>query len=67
MDERDVVRDGRHLMENDGHEPEVRRFRHDWFWPADVALRCQNYAAMFRAPEHPNFREQYQRVGDATV
>jgi hypothetical protein len=54
---RDSVQDGRHLMENDGHEPEARRHRPTWFWPADVAVGCHNYKAILdAAPEHPNYR-----------
>ena len=71
----DAVRDGRHLMENDGLGRIAER----------ATLSARDYAsALFYvlagergiyvgpnpfkdAPEHPNFREQYQRVVDASI
>lgn len=64
----DAVRDGRDLMENDGMGPRlsVPRFR---FGFEDLRASTSSWLAQrfLDAPAHPNYRERFQRMGDAPV
>jgi hypothetical protein len=50
------VRDGRHLMQNDYQSSRTVR----------EGIACLR-ARVFDIPEHPNYRDRYQRVGDETA
>jgi hypothetical protein len=68
----DKVEDGRDLMVNDGMKPALA-FHPKAFsmvWPMPKRIDILIGTGVLRAPgvpEHPNYRYQYERTGEATV
>lgn len=69
------VRDGRHLMQNDGLGESSRVcYVSNWFTPTpSLAATVKSlvltgeWFTTYGEPEHPNYRAQYQRIGEQAV
>jgi hypothetical protein len=61
------VEDGRHLMENDYSPSYLNEAAVTWLAQHILSSAVESLRRVDLIPEHPNFREQYQRMGEQTT